>query len=373
MTLAIISHTEHYTLADGTLVGLSSTVNELNHLIAEFDTIYHIAMMHTGEAPANTKAYSSDQIIFVPIPTVGGQFFKDKLKVIGKAAQTLQIITSVLKKVDYFQFRAPTGIGVYVIPYLVLFVKTKGWFKYAGNWKQKSPTLAYRFQRWLLKKQTREVTINGFWENQPKHCLSFENPCLSENDIRNGREIRSHKIWPKKLSLCFVGRLETEKGVTLIIDALKLLSPQELSKIEALHFIGDGRDANYLKAVSKNLGVNVIFHGLLPQQAVFDVYQQCHAFLLPSKSEGFPKVIIESMAFGCIPIVSNVSSIGHYISNGKEGFLIESLTPPALLKQLQIVFQLHSNDYFKLIKNQEHIIDKFTFSNYHRHLKEKVL
>ena len=83
----------------------------------------------------------------------------------------------LLGHIDYFQFRAPTGIGVYVIPFLTLYTKTPGWFKYAGNWNQNPAPLGYRIQRRFLKKQNRIVTINGSWDNQPKHCLTFENPC----------------------------------------------------------------------------------------------------------------------------------------------------------------------------------------------------
>ncbi len=373
MKLAIISHTEHYTLADGTLVGLSSTVNELNNLQAEFETIYHIAMLHHGTAPANTMAYNSKQIIFIPIPKVGGKRFKDKWQIITKAPETIRIITKVLNDADYFQFRAPIGIGVYLIPYLILFIKTKGWFKYAGNWNQNKPPLGYALQRWMLKNQSRKVTINGVWPNQPKQCLSFENPCLTEDDILKGRQFCSQKVWLNKKSFCFVGRLEPEKGVPLIIETFKLLSEEEKTHIDTLHFIGDGRHYNRFKNEVKDLGITVLFHGILSRKDVFDVYKQSHVLLLPSKSEGFPKVIIESMNFGCIPIVSNVSSIGHYISYGVHGYLMESLTPSALLKQLQIVLQLHSDDYLRIVKNQESIIRKFTYSNYHRHLKDKVL
>ena len=39
-----------------------------------------------------------------------------------------------------------------------------------------------------------------------------------------------------------------------------------------------------------------------------------------SDNEGFPKVIAEAANYGCVPIVSNVSSIPHYI-NESNGFL----------------------------------------------------
>ena len=44
--LTIISHTEHYKTADGKIVGLGSTVTEINNLISVFGEIRHVAMLH---------------------------------------------------------------------------------------------------------------------------------------------------------------------------------------------------------------------------------------------------------------------------------------------------------------------------------------
>ncbi len=49
--LVIISYTEHYNKLDGTINCWSPTINEVNHLLAVFDEIYHVAMLHKGEIP----------------------------------------------------------------------------------------------------------------------------------------------------------------------------------------------------------------------------------------------------------------------------------------------------------------------------------
>ena len=43
------------------------------------------------------------------------------------------------------------------------------------------------------------------------------------------------------------------------------------------------------------------------------IYLKCQILILPSYSEGFPKVIPESAAYGCVSIVSDVGSIKHYV------------------------------------------------------------
>ncbi|MBO6630987.1 MAG: capsular biosynthesis protein, partial [Psychroserpens sp.] len=219
-TLAIISHTEHYITSDGQILGLSSTVSEINHLLEIFDHIYHLGMLHDKEPPPNTLAYASDNITFIPLPALGGSRFLDKLGVITKAPMVINEVRKVLRLVDHFQFRAPTGIGVYVIPYLMLFQSKSGWYKYAGNWKQEHAPLAYKIQRWLLQRQKRIVTINGNWNDQPKHCISFENPCLTTSELQEGaRVIQNKALDDGKFHLCFVGRLEEAKGIGNLLTA----------------------------------------------------------------------------------------------------------------------------------------------------------
>ena len=373
MKLAIISHTEHYKTNDGTIVAWGPTVNEINHLLEVFDAIYHIAMLQGSKAPPSALPYCSDKIKFIPVPTVGGRTVLKKFDVIFKAPQIIRTISKTLKHVDYFQLRTPTGIGVFLIPYLTFFVKKKGWYKYAGNWNQKKPPLGYKLQRWMLKQQHRKVTINGSWEHQPKQCLTFENPCLTLEDLELGEQIAQGKSIEGKISFCFVGRLEKEKGVGRIINAFKALSIEEKTKINKVHLVGNGRNLPYFKAQAEDSGVNIIFHGFLNRTEVFEIYKQSHVFLLPTTaSEGFPKVIAEAVNFGCIPIVSNISSISQYVLNNS-GILLDVITSEKVLEQLISVINLSDTNYKRLIGNGKRIVHKFTFSYYNHRVQTELL
>ena len=150
--LTIISHTEHYKMPNGTIVGLGSTVTEINHLVSVFDEIRHVAMLHQDVAPASALPYTSDKIIFIPIKAVGGSTLYDKLAIVWQVPKVITTIRNTLKGSDYFQFRAPTGIGVFVIPYLMFFTSKKGWFKYAGNWKQEEGTFILQISEVVIRK-----------------------------------------------------------------------------------------------------------------------------------------------------------------------------------------------------------------------------
>jgi glycosyltransferase involved in cell wall biosynthesis len=368
--LAIISHTEHYKTNDGTIVGWGPTVNEINHLLAVFDTIYHVAMLHDGEAPPSAMAYTSDRVKFVALKPLGGRSVLSKFRTIFNAPSVISTVSKTLKAVDYFQLRTPTGVGVYLILYLTWFSKKKGWYKYAGNWNQDHPPLGYRLQRYLLKKQSRPVTINGQWDEQPAHCVTFENPCLTLSDLKLGAKIRAVKTIDGPLTFCFVGRLETAKGVEVILKAFGMLTDIEKQGIETVHFVGDGKEADYFKSLVENINdIEFVFHGFLSRDAVFKIYEQSQVFMLPSvASEGFPKVIAEAMNFGCVPVVSNVSSISQYI-DATNGFVLEVVTIDKMLMQLRHIINLPTVDFRSLINLNKDLIYKFSFEYYNARIQ----
>ncbi len=374
MKLVIISHTEHYKDTDGRIVGWGPTVTEINHLMAIFDTIVHLAMLHPGSPPKSALPYTHSSIEFVPIPVVGGSNFKNKIGIVTKALKTIALVHQHVTTADYFQLRTPTGIGVYLIPYLSWFVSTPGWYKYAGNWNQKSAPLGYAIQRWCLKHQSRKVTINGAWPNQDKHCFTFENPCLTLDNLIEGEEVLLTKTFSKPINLCYVGRLETPKGVGRIIEAISALKPEIQSQLGVVHLVGDGTERDSFEQLAALCDVNFQFHGFLDRKDVFAIYKSCHGFLMPTTaSEGFPKVLAEAMNFGCIPIVSNVSAIGQYIIPGKTGFVLSEVNCNNLVNAITAFVNSTDSDYQHLVRQGQIVVKRFTFDYYNTHIKQALL
>lgn len=370
MKLLIISHTDHYTDANGNIVGWGPTVREIDAMTALFDEIVHIACLYKGSPPASAVKYNSGKVRFVSIEPFGGDSLENKLKIITTAPHNLNLIRKELRDADIFQFRAPTSIGLYIIPYLSWFSRKKGWYKYAGNWMAKRPAFSYRMQRWmLLNMQRRKITINGRWAGQPAQCLSFENPCLYEGDRVDGKLCVANKHFDQPLHLCFAGRLDKEKGVYDILRAVEDYPHKE--RIGRLDIVGDGPELLYLKNAVHYIGIDVHLHGALSREDLFAIYKQAHLLLLPSESEGFPKVVAEAANFGCIPIVTDVSSIGQYV-NETNGFLWQrdeisfadylaqlDLSNPSQLKQMAV--------------NAHEMAAAFTYDRYISRIKELIL
>ena len=370
MKLLVISHTEHYKDSQGAIVGWGPTITEINHLLAIFEEIYHIAVLCDEKAPKSALPYTSNKIHFVPVKKVGGTTFSSKMNVLSQLPDVLKKVNSTLKLVDCFQFRAPTGMGVYLIPYLTLFVKKKGWFKYAGNWEQKKAPVAFAFQRWLLKNQHRKVTINGQWAQQPSNCISFENPCLTTQYREEGTFVIKDKSLERKLNFCFVGALNEGKGVDVILTALEKI---DSNRIGTFYFIGGGEQRPQYEAQGTTLNVTTKFEGFLPKEQINEVYKQCHFIVLPSKNEGFPKVIGEAMNYGCIPIVSDVSCIGQYIVDKKNGYLIAPLNAATLLSIFESCMDIEAPLFQEMMVANYQMSEKFTYDYYNKQLSAKIV
>lgn len=371
--LVIISHTEHF-YKNGEVVGWGPTVNEINYLSAFWDEVLHVGCLYDTDAPLSSKIYTNRNTQLIPLPPTGGKRFWNKLNIIWNLPITLRKIFKSVQGATDVQFRSPTGIGVYILPaFSFLFRRDYNfWVKYAGNWAQAKPPAGYRIQRWWLKRNLAKckVTINGFWEDQPEHCLSFENPCLTGEDISKGKIIHSQKKFKPPFRLVFVGRLEDAKGVGRILDAMK---KTDLNLIERLDFIGDGAKRKEYEEQASFLGNKAVFYGFLNKSDVHKLLAEGHFFLLPSSSEGFPKVIAEAACYGCIPIVSNVGSIGHYVNNETNGFIWEINGNESFSVILEKGLSATSDEIKQKSENILQLAEMFTFENYKRKLETNIL
>ena len=371
--LVVISHTEHYLNAAQTIVGWGSTINEINFLADYWDEVVHVGCLYKSKADKSALPYTKNNIRFVAIPPYGGKTIFDKIRIIFKVPSIIITVIKSLKGATEVQLRLPTSMGVFLLPIFSFLLPRKFvfWVKYAGNWSQVNPPLSYKIQRWWLKNNLAKckVTINGFWENQSNHCLSFENPCLTDEDILTGKQIVSNKNFSHKFTLCFIGRLDEAKGVDVILESLQKI---DLDTIEKIHFIGDSEKRSFYEKEAHFLGNKVVFHGFEKKKRVHQILAASHFLLLPSKSEGFPKVIAEAACYGTIPIVSNVGSISHYIDTSN-GFIWDKNSTKSFDEIINFAVTENIPLLSEKSKQLSILAEKFTFNSYLNNLNQKIL
>jgi glycosyltransferase involved in cell wall biosynthesis len=128
---------------------------------------------------------------------------------------------------------------------------------------------------------------------------------------------------PRNRDFVFVGRLVSDKGADLAIEAISRLRNAQLSTGSttapvSLTIIGNGPELDQLKAlaVRYNVGDYVTFTGTLTGDELVSCINKHKYILVPSIwEEPFGLVVLEGIACGCIPIVSDGGGLPEAVGN----------------------------------------------------------
>lgn len=114
-------------------------------------------------------------------------------------------------------------------------------------------------------------------------------------------------ISPESLVVGSVGRLEAVKAYDVLLEAAAILHSARAHPVVVVLF-GDGSQRSALQAHAERLGISEIvkFSGWTSNPV--DAYRLLDVFVLPSKSEGQSVSLMEAMACGVTPVVTNVGA-----------------------------------------------------------------
>ncbi len=126
--------------------------------------------------------------------------------------------------------------------------------------------------------------------------------------IHNGVDAEAFKMDKEKkaeraIRILFVSRLIERKGLQHIIPMLKDIQSQIDTPIKLI-VVGDGPYRGTLESMAEQCDVKDIvqFVGGKEKNELHEYYQNADVFILPSRMEGMPNVVLEAMASG-LPIV----------------------------------------------------------------------
>lgn len=119
--------------------------------------------------------------------------------------------------------------------------------------------------------------------------------------------------------LGFAGRLAPEKDVPLLVRAAALVRSAGIPV--RVRIAGPGGRAG-IEALARLLGIEEAVELCGPVADMTRFYESCDAFVLPSRSEGSPNVLLEAMAHGIPVIATRVGGTPELVWNGLEGFLV---------------------------------------------------
>jgi glycosyltransferase involved in cell wall biosynthesis len=128
---------------------------------------------------------------------------------------------------------------------------------------------------------------------------------------------------PDRPQALFVGVLEPYKGIDVLAEAWRLASPGA-----NLRIVGDGSRAS----IVQDLGVR--WDRSLRPEEVARALDESTVLVLPSRSEGMGRVVVEAQCRGRAVVGSRVGGIPDLVRDGENGLLVEPEDPAALAEAL---------------------------------------
>jgi 1,2-diacylglycerol 3-alpha-glucosyltransferase len=143
------------------------------------------------------------------------------------------------------------------------------------------------------------------------------------NPHGNSNKIREAYSIPDKPILLFVGRIDPEKHIEEILQAVALA----VQKIDfCFVVVGRGIKKTYLENLAKELDIadNVIFTGFVPDKDLPDFYKISRCFIIASIAELLSLATLQAMASGLPIIAVNAGALGELVHDKINGYLFNS-------------------------------------------------
>ncbi len=133
---------------------------------------------------------------------------------------------------------------------------------------------------------------------------------------------------PERPTALFVGVLERYKNVHGLAAAWRLAAPRVPTA--TLHLVGRGREREAIERLVRDLPAQTAWDEQLPPEGVAAALDAATVLVLPSFSEGLPRVAMEAFVRGRGVIGSRAGGIPDIVEDGVSGVLVPAGDAPAL-------------------------------------------
>lgn len=175
--------------------------------------------------------------------------------------------------------------------------------------------------------------------------------------VGNGVNIDDYRFSESKVphSLVYIGRIAELKEVSSLVEVVSIVR-EEIPDIR-LHIIGDGPKYNEVKKKAEELKVssNVIMHGYLTEKEKIALLMDSAIYVSNSRMEGFGIPLVEAMATGAVPIVSDIYAHQFVFQDEDVGYLVHNNNEMAAR-----IIDLLTNDpeRLRLARNGRKLVEK---------------
>ena len=313
------------------------------------------------------KGLSESEDVFVYTTAFGGNKSKTEFEIVrensGLLSNWAENICSFLSTSGPFQAVIYGGIGRDVVN--GIFNSLREVRKTGGKSFLRIPTSDH-IKRHLLNKNMMEllagfdhfVTIDLLAKDQLETELYFKNTTYIPNGVDTDIYSPDKKFEERRKNILYSGRVAKRKNVHLVLDLIKSISSD-------YHFIFQGSESfgekEYYNEIIRNLK-NIKNTTIIdPSWDNYQIYKEAGIFILLSEVEGCSNSILEAIASGVYPIVSNIPENKLILKNF--GMLIDfnEKSIPEIL-----------NDIYNINIAEEDLVDARKFINQHFSISNTV-
>lgn len=154
-------------------------------------------------------------------------------------------------------------------------------------------------------------------------------------DVNKYLKKKAENYIPGK-KLLYVGSLIGRKGIDLLLPALAR-AKEDISLV----LVGEGSEEEKLKEMVRELGIEqrVTFKGYLEGEELNACYNNCDAFIIPTREDCYGLVILEAMC-ASLPVIASKYADGAYdiMTDGGHGRVVDPYDTEALTEAIEDVF-----------------------------------
>lgn len=358
MNFVIITHVPHIKQGSN-YYGYAPYVREMNIWLKYVDQVTVVAPIENSKLDTLDLNYQHENLTFKAVSSFDTTTFFNSIATLFKLPYILWRIFVAMKDADHIHLRCPGNMGLLGCLVQIFFPNTPKTAKYAGNWdpNAKQP-LSYKIQKWILNHtfltQNMQVLVYGEWENSSKNIKPFFTATYSDSK----KEIIQPRSLHQTIHFVFIGTLSVGKRPLYAIQLVENL--KKIGVDVQLSIFGNGILYSELERyiVSNHLDAFVFLKGNRDKDEVEMALKESHFLILPSKSEGWPKVVAEAMFWSCLPLTTPVSCVNYMIGNEKRGRLLNL----NLEEDVQLVCELIENEalYMKMCIEARNWSQQFT-------------
>ena len=238
-------------------------------------------------------------------------------------------------KKSHFILRMPSLVSSLL--FIILYLKrTKFAVEVVGNvyeavkqtnkkWYSKFVALVLQL---LMKKCVKEasfacyVTVQSLQRTYPTKGISYscssiemyDDNYIEQNEIERKLDHFYTSLAQKSMTISHIGTMDAKyKNQDQLILAVYHL--YRAGWDVKLHLIGDGCYRSYFEEVCVKEKVShlVKFHGRVNRTIVNSILDETDIFILPSSTEGFPRVNVEAAARGCLILATDVGGVSEFV------------------------------------------------------------